>query len=243
MQVAPLAPDSARIGRGERLALHPRMERVSGRPGQHATTQAGTWLLAGAPDELTGALTARLASGGFSSRDANGNLESAITAAAGDPGGCAGVIFVAEPATESSGSSSGPARAALELATRLSRHVGADRPRLWFVTRGSQPVVEHERVSCEHAAVWGIGRTFAEEHPGLWGGLIDVDPAVHAGVRCRRGVGERDRSRQRRRPGRVSWRPALRAAPRARHHRDRATALACAPMRPMSSPAALVRSA
>ena len=142
-----------------------------------ATTHAGTWLVAGAADDLTEALTARIAAKGLGHRVADGDFELALSAAAGDPGGCAGIIFVAQPASGLSGASSGPARAALELATRLSRQDGTSRPRVWFVTRGSQPVVEHERVSCEHAAVWGVARTFAEEHPGLWGGLIDLDPA------------------------------------------------------------------
>ena len=176
LQVAPLAADSRASGVVNDWLY--RLEWKESAPvGQPTSaTQGGTWLIASAADELTGVLTARFGSGGFGSRDAHRDLESAITAAAGDPGGCAGVIFVAGPTTGHSGSSSGPARAALELATRLSRQDG-DRPRVWFVTRGSQPVSENERVSCEHAAVWGIGRTFAEEHPGLWGGLIDLDPA------------------------------------------------------------------
>ena len=51
-------------------------------------------------------------------------------------------------------------------------------PRLWLVTRGGQPVVTDKapRVSVDHAAAWGTGRVIAEEHPDLWGGLVDLDP-------------------------------------------------------------------
>ena len=52
-------------------------------------------------------------------------------------------------------------------------------PRLWFVTRGSQAVDPARRapVSVEQAALWGAARVVAEEHPELWGGLVDVDAA------------------------------------------------------------------
>jgi phthiocerol/phenolphthiocerol synthesis type-I polyketide synthase B len=58
------------------------------------------------------------------------------------------------------------------LATRLHRPV-----RLWFVTRGAQIVGgEAEQASITQAALWGAARVVAEEHPELWGGLIDLDP-------------------------------------------------------------------
>ena len=37
------------------------------------------------------------------------------------------------------------------------------------------------RVAVEQAALWGTGRVVAEEHPELWGGLIDLDPGAAAG--------------------------------------------------------------
>jgi phthiocerol/phenolphthiocerol synthesis type-I polyketide synthase B len=55
-------------------------------------------------------------------------------------------------------------------------------PRLWLVTRGGQLVAEgtSHRVSVNQAALWGAGRIVAEEHPDLWGGLVDLDPdATH----------------------------------------------------------------
>jgi acyl transferase domain-containing protein/acyl carrier protein len=51
-------------------------------------------------------------------------------------------------------------------------------PRLWFVTFGGQTVADSasHRVSVNQAALWGAGRIVAEEHPNLWGGLVDLDP-------------------------------------------------------------------
>ena len=52
-------------------------------------------------------------------------------------------------------------------------------PHLWFITRGAQPPIVLKRTSSlEQAALWGLGRVIAEESPDLWGGLIDLDPAL-----------------------------------------------------------------
>ena len=50
--------------------------------------------------------------------------------------------------------------------------------RLWLVTRGGQAAPDSalQRVSVNEAALWGAGRIVAEEHPNLWGGLVDLDP-------------------------------------------------------------------
>ena len=59
---------------------------------------------------------------------------------------------------------------------------GTVRPRLWFATTGSQSVTMPRkpdvprRVSSDQAALWGAARVVAEEHPELWGGLVDLDP-------------------------------------------------------------------
>jgi phthiocerol/phenolphthiocerol synthesis type-I polyketide synthase B len=53
-------------------------------------------------------------------------------------------------------------------------------PRFWFVTLGAQSVTSDppERVSVDQAALWGAARVVGEEHPDLWGGLIDLDRAA-----------------------------------------------------------------
>jgi acyl transferase domain-containing protein/acyl carrier protein len=54
-------------------------------------------------------------------------------------------------------------------------------PRVWFVTRGAQAVNENDAVAVMQSPVWGLGRVAGhQEHIGLWGGLIDLDPAAQA---------------------------------------------------------------
>lgn len=52
---------------------------------------------------------------------------------------------------------------------------GPRRPRLWFATRGAQAIPEPSRVAVAQAAAWGAARVIGDEHPDLWGGLIDRD--------------------------------------------------------------------
>jgi acyl transferase domain-containing protein/acyl carrier protein len=80
-------------------------------------------------------------------------------------------------------------------------------PRTWFVTRGAQIVGAEDRACLTQAALWGAARVIAEEHPELWGGLIDLPAqrpfedevaAVIAEVRASSGedqVAIRDRQR------------------------------------------------
>ncbi|HUU60488.1 MAG TPA: KR domain-containing protein, partial [Phycisphaerae bacterium] len=49
-------------------------------------------------------------------------------------------------------------------------------PKLWLVTGGAQRVVENEPLpAIWHAALWGLGRVAAAEHPEIWGGTVDVE--------------------------------------------------------------------
>ncbi len=59
-----------------------------------------------------------------------------------------------------------------------SLHAARSSPRVWLVSRGAQAVAAGDRVMAEQATLWGFGRTFAQEHPSLWGGLMDLDPAA-----------------------------------------------------------------
>lgn len=49
-------------------------------------------------------------------------------------------------------------------------------PKIWYLTRGAQAPVETllggEAIQ---AVLWGHGRAIAQEHPNVWGGLIDID--------------------------------------------------------------------
>jgi acyl transferase domain-containing protein len=74
----------------------------------------------------------------------------------------------------------GAAYLPLQLLQSVLGAVTANRPRLWFVTRGAQPVTadSSQRLPIGQAALWGAARVLAEEHPELWGGLVDLDPSL-----------------------------------------------------------------
>ena len=79
-------------------------------------------------------------------------------------------------------------------ARRLTASVAAmaisQPPRLFLLTRNAQPVGEGDRANPAHAVLWGLGRTLALEHPEIWGGIIDVDESVPAGLAARYVVAE-----------------------------------------------------
>ncbi|HEX8969312.1 MAG TPA: SDR family NAD(P)-dependent oxidoreductase, partial [Chloroflexota bacterium] len=49
--------------------------------------------------------------------------------------------------------------------------------RIWLVTRGAEPAVANTPVAVSQSLVWGLARTVGLEHPELWGGVVDLDPA------------------------------------------------------------------
>ena len=67
---------------------------------------------------------------------------------------------------------------------------GACRRELFLLTRNAQPVGEGDRANPVQAVLWGLGRTLALEHPEFWGGVIDVDESVPAGLAARYVVDE-----------------------------------------------------
>jgi acyl transferase domain-containing protein/acyl carrier protein len=54
--------------------------------------------------------------------------------------------------------------------------------RLWWVTHGAQLIGDDEPLpaTVEQAAMWGALRVIAIEHPEIWGGVVDLDPAAPA---------------------------------------------------------------
>ena len=70
-----------------------------------------------------------------------------------------------------------PIAAVQACSSAFGRAGDAQQPRLWIVTRGAQTIGTHPRsLAADQAPLWGAGRVIAEEHPGVWGGLIDLDP-------------------------------------------------------------------
>ena len=75
-------------------------------------------------------------------------------------------------------------RLALESSAALVKVFSADpsarRAKLHFVTRGAQAVDASASVQVNQAPLWGLARSLPMEHPGLWGGLIDLDASASA---------------------------------------------------------------
>ncbi len=65
----------------------------------------------------------------------------------------------------------------LGIVQQLAHSQRQDLPRMWLVTRGAQAVSEEpSEMSIAQAPLWGLGRVIAQEHPTLWGGLVDLEP-------------------------------------------------------------------
>ncbi|MGB3437226.1 MAG: beta-ketoacyl synthase N-terminal-like domain-containing protein [Actinophytocola sp.] len=81
------------------------------------------------------------------------------------------------PAVRETNAAAAAGTAAWQLADTARRLAarGKDAPVLWAVTTG----VRHSRstTALGQSSVWGVGRIIGGEHPGLWGGVIDLDPA------------------------------------------------------------------
>ncbi|MBK8050582.1 MAG: hypothetical protein IPK16_27840 [Anaerolineales bacterium] len=94
-----------------------------------------------------------------------------------------GVLYLAPPASPESGAVAAAATVtgALHLVQALLAHEGVRAPRLWFVTRGAQPVVDVDGVALAQAPLWGFARSVALERARLKCSIIDPRR------KCRRG--------------------------------------------------------
>ncbi|NEO71016.1 MAG: alpha/beta fold hydrolase [Moorea sp. SIO3H5] len=70
----------------------------------------------------------------------------------------------------------------LHLLQGLVKAELAKSPRLWLVTEGTQPVALEKKgktkksLQIAQSPLWGLGAVIAQEHPELWGGIIDLEP-------------------------------------------------------------------
>jgi NADPH:quinone reductase-like Zn-dependent oxidoreductase/acyl carrier protein len=65
----------------------------------------------------------------------------------------------------------------LRLAQLLMEKHGAERPRVWLVTRGAQfAAANQKQCFAAQAPVWGLARTIRREHPDLRCISVDLDP-------------------------------------------------------------------
>jgi myxalamid-type polyketide synthase MxaE and MxaD len=164
-------------------------------PGSHA---AGGWLILGDGDGVGAALAARLSSEGqrvtfassgpvyrelddgrlqgrlASAEDLHEIIRRALAVASGLP-----LAVVQLSGSEASAGAEGAIEACASVVATLqalSRQATAS-VRLFVVTRGGQAAGDDgQAASLPQAALWGLGRVAAEEHPDLWGGLVDLDP-------------------------------------------------------------------
>lgn len=87
------------------------------------------------------------------------------------------MILVLGPAAEAGAADAAEAGTwrLARTAQLLAERARARPPALWCVTEG---VRECTSAAClPQAPLWGLGRIVAGEHPDLWGGIIDCDPA------------------------------------------------------------------
>ena len=90
-------------------------------------------------------------------------------------------LWAADASDEASVVSATQTESALHLLQGVLTAADRPRPRLWFVTSGAQQVLGDDACDApEHAAMWGLARALSVEHAELWGGLVDVGPAVVA---------------------------------------------------------------
>ncbi|MFI1110078.1 type I polyketide synthase [Streptomyces physcomitrii] len=148
----------------------------------------GTWLLVTPAEEegddaLTAGLREALAARAdrvvvlpVPVRDGDRARYAALLSAAGEPGEFAGVLSTLglreEPHPAQASVPLGLA-AGLALVQALG-DTGIEAP-LWFLTRGAVGTGQGDAPTAAlQAGVWGLGRVAALEHPGRWGGLVDL---------------------------------------------------------------------
>lgn len=136
-------------------------------------SRSGRWLLVAAHPALGAALSDALAAAG--ERVASVAL-SDLAAELVPPQGAGSIRGVLALLPDADDAAYFPVHV-LQAALGSAERAGV---RLFFLTRGAHTVegAGRARVSVEQAAAWGAARVVGEEHPALWGGLIDLDPAV-----------------------------------------------------------------
>ena len=103
------------------------------------------------------------------------SLDKAIADAAADAAGLAGIVLLLPESTEAPG-------LPIRVLQSVLKSSWLATPRLWVVSQGARAVDPRgeEMLSIDHAAAWGGCRLIAEEHPDVWGGLVDLDPRAPA---------------------------------------------------------------
>ncbi|MGW2621118.1 SDR family NAD(P)-dependent oxidoreductase, partial [Streptomyces sp. NPDC001500] len=163
-----------------------------------AAAPTGAWLVAVPADRtddttVTACLTALRDRGAHviplpvdgPDRDAlTGLLAHTVTDAVAEGGALRGVLsLLALDETEHPGlpGVTGGLAATLALVQALG-DTGVEAP-LWLATQGAVATSDTDPVhSADQAALWGLGQAAALEHPGRWGGLVDLPATVDTGT-------------------------------------------------------------
>lgn len=106
-------------------------------------------------------------------------LDDIIGAAAGRGENVRGVVL-AEPidAPADVSQASCLIRKSIDLVTIAVNRTACVHPRVWIVTRGGQWVAnEPGPASPLQSCLWGLAQVIGLEHPEIWGGIVDLDPA------------------------------------------------------------------
>ena len=126
-----------------------------------APAKAGRWLVVGEAEPIAAALQER---GAAVERAPLAGLESALKDVYAD--------FVVI-------SASGVEEAAY-LPVRVEHAVAGSKTKIWFLTCGAQAPKGPADLDIDQAALWGSARVFGEEHPDIWGGVLDIPRAPTA---------------------------------------------------------------
>ncbi len=156
-------------------------------PAPERVALEGTWLLVAEPGgageaaaracarrmEAHGARTVHIGVG------PGGGRRELRRALADAPGPVAGVVSVQAPGA-GAGTSGAPAvppgPAATAALLQALGEAGVSAP-VWCLTSGAVAAAPGDRIADPwDAAVWGLGRVAAQEHPDRWGGLVDLPP-------------------------------------------------------------------
>lgn len=146
---------------------------------QKQQSVAGSWLIVADQGEIAGLLKRKLDEAGArveavaSPRDASAESWSEFDFV---------VYLAAENSTPLGGDESARVAAASSLVNNAIEAgqvliATPSHAKLWIASCGAQPVLSKtDGWNAIHSALWGFGRTFGQEHPEAWGGLIDLDP-------------------------------------------------------------------
>ncbi|WP_437873438.1 SDR family NAD(P)-dependent oxidoreductase [Sorangium sp. So ce363] len=153
-----------------------------------SSTSAGHWLILSDAGGVGAAVAAALRSRGHSCRvlraseESDAAIEQVTRPAAGDER-WRGVIYLGGLDAVVHDTASPPE---VEATTRKAlvpvidmMHATASElhpPRLWVMTRGACSVGGESSMAPCQAALWGMARVAAQEHPSAWGGIIDLNP-------------------------------------------------------------------